>query len=406
MATRELKRASSYEETAPLVDLCKAGKLFAVRDWIDSGKPVNPPPHGKGTRKKSPLEYAIASGFHSLVEVLLKGGASLEPDGGYCPMNHALATKRFDVVTLLVEHGYDPRTVDMRDVFDTWEPEIMEYFIERGADVEANMPLASALCQRIRTALRIFRGYRDRFPTFQEQANIALRHHCKEGNLKWVSLMIWAGADPLAPGSSEPNDACDPEDAGLSALGWAALYNHYEVFSLRKVKFPVDHPAAREVLRYGGRGVGIEVIEKLLTNGLNPNDQPNGGCSAIQQFITRLDWGGFSDLIWERRRSHIDSNESRDYLKSIHLLARHGGKWIPCDQDELKSARRSLLKMTPDYTLEFVWIMAKYHACSKAHIEALLRTPSMKRHVSEHRARLGQMLAEWPQNEVESSVPV
>jgi hypothetical protein len=62
--------------------------------------------------------------------------------------------------------------------------------------------------------------------------------------------------------------------------------------------------------------------------------------------------------------------------------------------------------MTPDYTLEFVWIMAKYHACSKAHIEALLRTPSMKRHVSEHRARLGQMLAEWPQNEVESSVPV
>ena len=35
-------------------------------------------------------------------------------------------------------------------------------------------------------------------PAVREQANIALRYHCKEGNVKWIALMLWAGADPYA----------------------------------------------------------------------------------------------------------------------------------------------------------------------------------------------------------------
>ena len=39
----------------------------------------------------------------------------------------------------------------------------------------------------------------------------------------------------------------------------------------------------------------------------------------------------------------------------------------------MESARRSLLKLAPDYTVEFVWIMSKYKVCSKDTIENLLR---------------------------------
>lgn len=170
-----------------------------------------------------------------MVEVLLDGGAALDGDGKYCPMEAALGSRRFDLVELLVEHGYNPAAVDMDRVLARWDPKIMEYFIERGADVESKMQLATALCARIRTSLGIFRKYRERFPSFQEQAKVALRHHCKEHNMKWVSLLIWAGADPLAPGESEPNVEVDPEEGGLSALGFAALYSNYEVFSLKKV---------------------------------------------------------------------------------------------------------------------------------------------------------------------------
>ena len=70
-----VRRAATREEIAPLVTLCRAGRLFEVQEWIASGKPVNPPPLGKGTQPKTPLQIAVDSGFHSLVRVLLEAGA-------------------------------------------------------------------------------------------------------------------------------------------------------------------------------------------------------------------------------------------------------------------------------------------------------------------------------------------
>jgi hypothetical protein len=84
-----MKRTVTYEEIKPLIGLCKAGKLFEVQEWIGSGKPVNPPPSVSGYKRKSPLEIAIDLGFHSLVKVLLDGGADIN-EPRYWPLDHAL----------------------------------------------------------------------------------------------------------------------------------------------------------------------------------------------------------------------------------------------------------------------------------------------------------------------------
>jgi hypothetical protein len=34
----------------------------------------------------------------------------------------------------------------------------------------------------------------------QEQADLALRQFCQEGSVKWVSLLMWAGANPHSRG--------------------------------------------------------------------------------------------------------------------------------------------------------------------------------------------------------------
>ena len=197
-------RAENVEAIAPLVELCRSGRLFDVQEWIAAGKPVSPPLiQKKGTKARSPLDVAIERGFHSLVQVLLEGGAFQEPEGFDCPMNRALRARRFDIAQLLVDHGFDPKSVDMGEVFASWDPQIMSYFVGRGADIQTGNPFARAFCNRIRTALRVFKECRERRPEIQEQANIALRHHCKEGNLKWVSLMLWAGGDPYKPGTGE-----------------------------------------------------------------------------------------------------------------------------------------------------------------------------------------------------------
>jgi hypothetical protein len=105
----------------------------------------------------------------------------------------------------------------------------------------------------------------------------------------------------------------------------------------------------------------------------------------------------FNSYSWERDANgrNLDTSESRDQLKAIHLLARHGAKWIPEDKYGLNSARKSLLYLKPEYTVEFVWIMAKYRACDRESVEALLRTPTMKAHTTAHRAKLSELVASW-----------
>tara|TARA_R110000868_G_scaffold149766_1_gene372487 strand:- start:207172 stop:208380 length:1209 start_codon:yes stop_codon:yes gene_type:complete len=386
--------AQSREEIEPLVQLCKEGKVFQVQEWIVENRPVDPPvPANRGNQKHTPLRYAIERGFHSLVEVLLEGGASIGSEYGYCPMSLAISKQRLDLVKLIADHGFQASKINMDEVFEAWEPEIMEFFIENGADVETGMPLATALCNRTRTALRIFKKYRDRFPSFQEQANVALRHHCQEGNLKWVSLLLWAGADPFTPGESEPGREIDPEDGGLSALGFAALWGNYKVFTLKQIKISHDHPAVYEILKYAERDEGYDLIHDLLKQGMNPNEQDNGGCSAIQSLLVSLDSCMF--MRYSSRDDHgrrYDTETARNKLKLIHLLAKYGGKWIPAETGEITEARRSLLKMTADYTVEFTWIMSKYQGCSRTDIKTLLKTPTIKKHTKEHRQQLEELI--------------
>lgn len=177
MKATAVHRAQTYDKIKPLVALCKAGKLFEVQGWIARGKPVNTPPlPTKGRRWKTPLSVAIDQGFHSLVDVLLGAGAVMEPEDWASPMYRALEMRRFDIVQLLIKHGFDPRTVSMQQVFETWDPEIMVYFIDKGADMETRRPLAYALCGRIRTALGIFKRYRTQLPFLECQEALKSRH--------------------------------------------------------------------------------------------------------------------------------------------------------------------------------------------------------------------------------------
>ena len=396
--TTAIHRAADQEAIAPLLELCKAGRLFDVQAWIEAGHPVNPPPPpAKGQRPKSPLEYAIDRGFHSLVQVLLEGGAVQEPEGSEAPIYRALRARRFDMVQLLVEHGFDPKTVDMREVFRSWDRQIMEYFIERGAEIHEGHPFAAALCDRVRTALGLFKRYREQMPELQEQADLALRHHCREGNLKWVSLMLWAGGDPFTRGIDEPDEELEEGEERLSGVEWAAFSGRFEIFDLKPIRTKLPGPHPGQVLPLLTRRKGIEILKRLLATGIAPNDQENGGCSAISYCLEHMSWPQYFASRWEReaRSRKMDTEDSRDYLKSIHLLVKHGARWRPADKQEVEEARRALLRLIPDYTIEVVWIMSKYQACTRDCIEQLLRTSAIKRHIADHRPRLRELLATW-----------
>ena len=68
---------------------------------------------------------------------------------------------------------------------------------------------------------------------------------------------------------------------------------------------------------------------------------------------------------------------------------------MPRDSYEINDARHCFLKMSNDYIVEFMWIMAKYNACSRENIEQLIRTPAMRRHIAKHQTRVSEVLEEF-----------
>ena len=76
------------------------------------------------------------------------------------------------------------------------DPAITRWFLNRGLDLEEGFPIARAFQDRHRDFLGIYMDVRDTVPSARMQAAMALRYHVREGNLKWVSLLLWAGADP------------------------------------------------------------------------------------------------------------------------------------------------------------------------------------------------------------------
>jgi hypothetical protein len=82
----------------------------------------------------------------------------------------------------------------------SWDPTLMQLFLDGGADVVTEYPFTMAFSEKIRTALNRFVVYKRSHPELdlelQEQVDRALRFFAREGNLKWVSLLMWAGGDP------------------------------------------------------------------------------------------------------------------------------------------------------------------------------------------------------------------
>lgn len=88
------------------------------------------------------------------------------------------------------------------------------------------------------------------------------------------------------------------------------------------------------------------------------------------------------------------------------MLAKSGAKWMPQDRYTNNDARRSLLKMMPDYTVEFIRIMTKYNASTRENLEQLMRTPAIRTLVSAHLNRINKLIASMKtaESDVKSTV--
>ena len=172
---------------------------------------------------------------------------------------------------------------------------------------------------------------------------MALRQFAQEGNLKWVSLLMWAGADPRSSGPTV--DDADDSEWATTALQEACGSG---VVNVLKHLRPVQSDDLRGMLERAAERANSGALEHLLALGANPNDKPDGGSSALDaclrilgfEELERVEHGDFA--IYEESPEKPSSGRS-----AIRVLLRHGAVWTP-DVSSLESTRRILYKLEPD----------------------------------------------------------
>jgi hypothetical protein len=302
---------------------------------------------------------------------------------------------RSRLIELLVSHGAEISSVPFIDVLNIWDPSIIRYFLDQGADFITDSPFAVAFREKIRTALRPWRECREKYPDhtaqLQEQADRALRHFCFEGDLKWVSLLMWAGADPRSTGPMFDDDEDDP-DGYITALRAATYSKDFQI--LKRLKPDAKRDDIDTLLTNAARRGNPSMVEYLLELGARPNDKPNGGSSALDDCLRGFRYEAPINFYQTDygRRPKASKYKVSERLKTVQLLLEQGALWRPDDKHQLTDAQRGLFECEPDVTLELIGQMMKHRACDEGMIHNLLRTPAMRKHlapVSRNFARLG-----------------
>jgi hypothetical protein len=371
------------ERAQELLNLCRAGKLYEIEEWIARGESLLVPEESKRT----PLEIAVENDFHSLVLLLARNETSTRIKNG--ALAKAVDLKRFELVELLLQQGAEITGVPFADVLLTWEPKLIRFFLDRGADVSSGFPFAEAFGSKVRTALRPFIEYRNAHPELandlQEQIDRALRHFSNAGDLKWVSLLMWAGANPRSRGPQlyEPDDP----DCYETALELAASGESLAV--LKRLKPDPSLDDLSELLFLTCFRVQEDTIRYLLALGANPNRKPNGASAPIDRCLWRIDFDSYR----HRRDGELVSTFSLyRTFGAMEALLERGALWQPDDRRQMDSVRKTLCACEPKVTVQWLQLLHKHNAASEETIRSLLATPRMREHLSKEwwwLARLG-----------------
>lgn len=365
----------STDDGKRLLELCRAGQLYAIEKWISSGMSLRTP----SNLRKTPLSVALDIGFHSLVELLVRH------EDDQARKNHALSKavscRRIDLVELLISYGAEVRSVPLVDVLLTWEPRLIQLFLDSGADVVTGAPFTVAFSEKIRTALRPFVEYKKRHPdlapALQKQADRALRHFSYEGDLKWISLLLWAGADPRSLGPALDDRWADDPDCHTTALKEACSKGNLEV--LRKLKPNPELDDFGDLLSDAAHSNSKEMLEYLLKLGARPNNEESGGCTALSRCFWNLGFETYRQTQSGRPKSRW---EVQSTIECLRVLMEHGAEWKPRDKRDLNALREALCKCEPQVTVDLVKLFVQHGTCTESTLADLLETPRMRQHLS------------------------
>ncbi len=351
--------ASDPTEIAPLMKLCRIGRIYEVERRIVQGKPLQVAHLPKITPRSSrtPLEIAIDTGQQDLALLLLCNGYQphLEPE---ISINRALRKKCWGIVRLLIHWGVDPRQVDPHTVLDSYDRDMIELFWEAGVDYTQDGLLATylAFTGSNRPLYGWIRRHRDE-PRIASAMIQALLKAFLEDHDRAACMLLWAGADP--------HRLCPPEDFGLdeeneneprTALEQAVCYG--------KGKY------LKNIMRLDPTRDDLERVSRFICDG-----------EAVDALIAVWPSGDWSQAINHniRRMSYGLSQWESQSKKCLERIEFHGGRLSFISSEEIRSLRRDMLNFRYGSQLcHVVELLAEEKFCEPAIFQELMKTGSIR----------------------------
>jgi hypothetical protein len=345
MATRH---RALPEDLKQLLNSIQRGQLFALQDSLKAGARIRVA-QGPG-KNLCLLHEAIRTGFHSMVEELLRIGGWSQPELADA-LNLARARKRYDIADLLVSHGAQARQLDFQTCCQELDLGAMERHLRAGTDPNRENAFAEALCTiKARPLLRFYRQFRAEFPALDDQAALALSDAVQQNQVRWTALLAWAGADPFRPVPNDLSGSFPVDSENCTTAAREALWrNDPQIMKVLRLN-PTPEKAA-EFLKEAAYRANSTLFRSLISKA-NPaviNDTHLGGSRALDGLLRRAQ----NRSAWS---TDTETNGETDTLRCIEMLLDAGAKWRP-QAEELRSIRRALLKHDSRYIVQVVRLL-------------------------------------------------
>jgi len=350
-----------------LSTLIKTGRLFSLQAALAGGDVET-----LTEREWENLAvHAVGTGFYSIVEVLLSS-RPWNPASLARALDRSVSDRRYDITELLLGSNASVSRVYTGDLFRTMDLNLITRFLRLGVDPAEQNAFASVLnATRAKSLLGIYRSLREEFPVLDAQVSLALSEAVREKNLRWISLLRWAGADPFRPVPYDLDEKWRDNDLMTSAAERACWGDREEAFKLLKIQ-PTSEQAL-ELLRHAAYDANIEVVRYLLR--FVPKERVNEtkrSSSAALEELVRQD---HKDYGYERR---TQKERQERTLECVRAMLDHGACWNPDDSD-LRYARRGLGSHDGKYVVRIIRLLLYTEgACDPVRVWEFCRTGTMQ----------------------------
>ena len=211
---------------------------------------------------------------------------------------------------------------------------------------------------------------------------MALRQACQDEDLKWVSLLMWLGANPrsngLATDALDDPHAREDDNYQQSALQIACASRKPEILRRLKPDPAIDN--LRELMAAAASFITTpETVAYLVRLGADVNDKADGGSTVLDACLRNFGW---KETVWEApyggyRHTTVPVSRLGKSLEALRSLLKQGARWTPDDRS-IGKVRRSLYRVDAEAITAVMNLLHSHGACGDDVAKAVLRTPRMR----------------------------